>query len=694
MLRKLNIAFWAKNTAIVAGLYLFIGLAGHFTAVHGQNCFASDPTMSSINQADHYNWAQERDIKQLSENLLLKIELLYDCYSVSDDHLANLHADLLFIGELKPYFSVKNYCYWNSLKWSRDDYYQSAKTYNREGLLRSFYHFVQGWFNCLDNAKAKTLYAELSVPIAKSSPPNMLPMMQRGRLGVSLEKVTPETASGLGLKQAKGILVTQVQTGSAAEKAGIKEGDIIVGLNGIEINEPEFFRRQISSIKPGTMISMTVQRAGREQRLEATVGGIVVEQTSAKMKVGDGEKFQFIVTVVNEKNEPVAKAQVYGRDSRKDTGNPFSMNSGTVVTDVYGKAYLLFDRPGTYIFEVSHPDYQMADKYIPTTRNEIPVSIKLKTKGRKTVNVALTAQDNGRAVEGARIYLTGKSFSENFSATTDGAGNATIPITEGNIFEVEIFHSQFKTYITTLRLNNEQTQYSLIHQLKRKSGDGDEKEVEEERMLTVAVFGRDESGNTSPVANAKVTLKAGLSKNTDSYGKVEITGKFAFGEKMEVKIEKDGYKSFSTPFTVSETDRLNTIQVVLEAISQNAEGFLGTWLGMNNRLVYTFQNDDNTLSGSYRVDLPGTYYANGKGSGNLSNCTVKKSSPECPSCDEEEARCKWTGSYQADNFPLTNYTGIAKVYRKGKTLVVGFYTLDQNGKENFLDKHDLERPKY
>jgi hypothetical protein len=543
--------------------------------------------MGSTNRADHYNWAQGKNEKGLEDNILLKIEMLFECASVNDDQFANLYADILYMGE--TYFFAKNDCHWNSSAGSRDDYYRVAKESKRERLLSSFYHFVQIWFKCLDIAKQKTLFADLSVPIASVSP-----------------------------------------TDSANKSA-------------------------------------------------------------AKMKPKDGENIQFIVTVVNEKNEPVAGAQVYGRDNRKDTSNPFSINSGTVVTDVYGKAYLLFDRPGTYIFEVTHPDYQMADKYIPTTQNEIPVSITLKTKGKKVINVTLTAQDNGLAVEGARIYLTGN---ENLSATTDGAGNASIPITEGNIFEVEIFHSQFKTYITTLRLSDDQTQYSLTHQLKRKSGYGDEKEVEDDRMLTVVVFGRDENGNTLPVANAKVTLKEGLSKNTDSYGKVEIIGKFALGEKMEVKIEKDGYKSFSTPFTVSETDSLNTIQVVLEAISQNAEGWLGTWLGMEKRLVYTFQNDDKNLSGSYRVDLTGAYHANGKGSGNLSNCTVKKSRPDCSNCDEEEARCNWTGNYQADNFPLTNYTGIAKLYRKGKTLVVGFYTLDEKGKENYLDKHDLERPKY
>ena len=121
-------------------------------------------------------------------------------------------------------------------------------------------------------------------------------------------------------------------------------------------------------------------------------------------------------------------------------------------------------------------------------------------------------------------------------------------------------------------------------------------------------------------------------------------------------------------------------------------GWTGTWLGMSDRLVYTLQGGNGILSGSYNVNLPGTYYANGRGNGSFSSCTVKRSRHDCPSCDEEEAVCAWTGNYQADNVPLTNYTGIAKLSRTRNTLVVGFYTL-QDRKENFLTRHDLTRPK-
>jgi Do/DeqQ family serine protease len=93
--------------------------------------------------------------------------------------------------------------------------------------------------------------------------------VRRGQLGIVVQKVTTDIASGLGLKEAKGVLVAQVQPGSAAERAGLKKGDVITSLNGTEVNDPNIFRNQVAGTPPGTEVTLTVLRGGREEQVRA-----------------------------------------------------------------------------------------------------------------------------------------------------------------------------------------------------------------------------------------------------------------------------------------------------------------------------------------------------------------------------------------------------------------------------------------
>jgi serine protease Do len=93
--------------------------------------------------------------------------------------------------------------------------------------------------------------------------------VRRGQLGIVVQKVTTEIASRLGLKEAKGVLVSQVQPGSAAERAGIKQGDVITAFNGIQVNDPNTFRNQVAGTPPATEVTLTILRDGREQQVRA-----------------------------------------------------------------------------------------------------------------------------------------------------------------------------------------------------------------------------------------------------------------------------------------------------------------------------------------------------------------------------------------------------------------------------------------
>ena len=93
--------------------------------------------------------------------------------------------------------------------------------------------------------------------------------VHRGMLGVNIQNVTEAVAKSLDLKEAKGVLVSNVTAGSAAEKAGIKRGDIITAINGETIEDSNILRNKVAGTLPGTDIKVTVSRDGKQQDFTA-----------------------------------------------------------------------------------------------------------------------------------------------------------------------------------------------------------------------------------------------------------------------------------------------------------------------------------------------------------------------------------------------------------------------------------------
>jgi Do/DeqQ family serine protease len=106
--------------------------------------------------------------------------------------------------------------------------------------------------------------------------------VRRGQLGIVVQKVTSDIASKLGLKEGQGVVVRQVQPGSAADRAGIKPDDVITALNGVAVNDPNIFRNQVAGTPPGTEVTLTLVRNGREQQARATLGEFTPQAEQGK----------------------------------------------------------------------------------------------------------------------------------------------------------------------------------------------------------------------------------------------------------------------------------------------------------------------------------------------------------------------------------------------------------------------------
>jgi serine protease Do len=93
----------------------------------------------------------------------------------------------------------------------------------------------------------------------------------RGWLGISVQSLTEDLASSLGLSELLGALVSEVNSGSPAADAGIKRGDLIVGFRGSDIRSPVELRRRVEVTDIGQRTEVRVLRAGKKQTMTVTV---------------------------------------------------------------------------------------------------------------------------------------------------------------------------------------------------------------------------------------------------------------------------------------------------------------------------------------------------------------------------------------------------------------------------------------
>jgi serine protease Do/serine protease DegQ len=97
--------------------------------------------------------------------------------------------------------------------------------------------------------------------------------VKRGMLGVQLANTfTPDIAESLGLENARGALVSQVVDGSAADRAGIKAGDVITSINGRNVANASELRNSIGLLRIGEKVELGLVRDGNPRRVTAEIG--------------------------------------------------------------------------------------------------------------------------------------------------------------------------------------------------------------------------------------------------------------------------------------------------------------------------------------------------------------------------------------------------------------------------------------
>ena len=94
----------------------------------------------------------------------------------------------------------------------------------------------------------------------------------RGWVGIGVQDITPEIIESLRLPQVDGALITEVVNGSPADKAGIKPGDVLVGVENKAVTDYSSSLSLIAALKPGTTATLKVRRDKNELALKVSVG--------------------------------------------------------------------------------------------------------------------------------------------------------------------------------------------------------------------------------------------------------------------------------------------------------------------------------------------------------------------------------------------------------------------------------------
>ncbi|KAB2881386.1 Do family serine endopeptidase [bacterium] len=176
----------------------------------------------------------------------------------------------------------------------------------------------------------------------------------RGFVGVSMQDVDEQMAKALGLKSAKGAVIAQIVEGSPADKAQLKQGDVIVKVDGKEVANSVEIRKQIIPKQPGTDVDLTLIRDGKEITIKVTLAEAPGEPMAVKEEAPAKKSFERLGINVTTMN--------------KDLATKFGVSNipGVIITDIEqdGSAFGAGLRQGDIIQRVGRKDVKNVKEFI------------------------------------------------------------------------------------------------------------------------------------------------------------------------------------------------------------------------------------------------------------------------------------------------------------------------------------------
>ena len=170
--------------------------------------------------------------------------------------------------------------------------------------------------------------------------------ISRGWLGVVIQEVTADLADSFGLDRPRGALVSQVQSDSPAQRAGLRPADVILEFNGKAVEDSNDLPRMVGMAKPGTKIPLQIWRKGKLQQLSVVLGELPAEN----QQVGNSGKATL--------RGGLALSEL-GADQRR----ALDLDYGVLVADATGEAARAGIRTGDIILAVNNTRIASVEDY-------------------------------------------------------------------------------------------------------------------------------------------------------------------------------------------------------------------------------------------------------------------------------------------------------------------------------------------
>jgi serine protease Do len=165
--------------------------------------------------------------------------------------------------------------------------------------------------------------------------------VDRGRLGVTVQGMNQTLANSFGMKTPQGALVSSVEPGGPAAKAGLQPGDVIVSLNGTPVADSTALPSQVAGLAPGSQAKMQVWRDKGTKDLTVTIGALADAKTASANGDNGGASAQD------------ARLGVAVRPLTPEEKQDSSLSRGLIVQQASGAAANAGIQPGDVILAVN-----------------------------------------------------------------------------------------------------------------------------------------------------------------------------------------------------------------------------------------------------------------------------------------------------------------------------------------------------
>jgi serine protease Do len=176
--------------------------------------------------------------------------------------------------------------------------------------------------------------------------------VSRGWLGVVVQPVSKELADSFSLAKAEGALISSVEKGSPADKAGLEASDVVLKIDGKPIATNSDLSRVIAATKPGSKVNLSVWRKGAAKQITVTLGELPSERAQGRpqtrMKAEEGTPNRLGLVLV---------------DLTAEQRTQLGVTGGVLVEDAQGSAAKAGVARGDVILAVNNTDVRSVEQF-------------------------------------------------------------------------------------------------------------------------------------------------------------------------------------------------------------------------------------------------------------------------------------------------------------------------------------------